>query len=164
MGDGADGPRATVLQAYRTSYERACEGGSYGGMTPPELLPEGVGTREHAFGLFQMLAHRYRVAGASREQIRRRAMWLWVELSPFLYLRQDEGVRAVTEYVLWKEPPEDRPETKDEARVDWLREKVREGLGRAEAVEPYGLVAAAREAAGRRRPGAPVRIRWLEFL
>lgn len=162
--EGGEGPRAAVLEVYRASYERARQGGGYGGMTPPEALPEGVGTREHAFGLFQMLADRYRAAGLSRRDIWQRAMGIWMELTPFLYLRQDEGVEALTEYVVWKEQTEDGPEAGDEARVDWLRGKVREGLGRAEAVEPGGLIAAARETAGRQRAGASVRIPWLELL
>ena len=52
---------------------------------------------------------------------------LWSELLPFTQLQPQDGVEALAEYVVWKEP-----ETKGEARLSWLTAKVQEGVRLAE--------------------------------
>jgi hypothetical protein len=162
---GADtvaGTRTAMREAYQNSQSVKGRGEV---PIAEEDLPNGVvGTPEHLYALWEMLASRYWSAGVSRDEIQRRSDSIWAEISPFLYLDQQVAVEALTEYVVWKEGLEDFPWTADEARVDFLREKVREGVERAEWADPSGWAGAAREKAKNLDEGESVWIRWVELL
>lgn len=161
--DTAEGTRTAMRHAYQNSKEMARESGH---VPPPRDMPEGTtGPPVHQFGLYGALASRYMATGVDPETVNDRSISLWVELNPFRYLDREAAVEALAEYVVWKESSEDFPWTADDVRVDWLREKIREGARRAEDVDPGGWVAQAKEHAQRVRDGSESTwIRWVELL
>lgn len=156
--------RRAAVEAYRRSYDRACRSEARRGWEPPSGLPQGVGTREHAFALFCVLAGRRGDEGGLQRLTRPMTLWRWVELAPFLYLRQDHAVEALGEYLLWKEETGRSGGTDLRARTRWLGDRVREGVRRAEEVDPEGLISLAQETDRERRHGASPWIRWTELL
>ena len=101
---GAEGIREAMLNSYRKHFELAQARG-----TPS-------GTSAHEAGLYEALATRY-LTGF--QQVAEPVVW--AELTPFLRLQHDVGVSALAEYVVYKEMAK-------QARTDWLRQVINEGL------------------------------------
>lgn len=157
-----EGTRLAMRRAYDSSRDRSNAGAE---IPIPKNLPPGIlGPPSHAVAMFEALASRYRAGGVSQERIQQRATSLWVEIAPFLYLDREKGIKALAEYVVWKEALEEFPETIDKVRVEWLRDRVREGVRQAEEVDPSGWVAGAKDTAQNLEEGETVWIRWVEFL
>jgi hypothetical protein len=115
MGSG-EGTRL----AMKKSYSKHLKQFQRGHTLPPD-------TSAHEAALYGALATRYRAAGAPRHVLESLEPILWLELIPFVYLEPAEGVEALAEYAVWKEP-----ETQFEARLDWLTTRVKQGVEAAE--------------------------------
>lgn len=151
----AEHTRNAMRKAYHDSLHRSQREGV---PLSADSLAKGTGPPEHVYGLFDALASRYWAAGVPRKEIERRAGSVFAELGPFFYLDRQDGIEALAEYVVWKEASE-APQTAGEVRLEWLREKIREGVMRAEEIDPSGWVSVVRE----HRSG-PSWIRWMELV
>lgn len=123
----ADGTREAMRQSYERHYEEI----------QADRMSVPPGTTPHEAALYGMLASRYMTySGVSGDTIQGLEPLIWAELVPFVALPDDEGIEAVAEYVVWKEE-----ETRADARLEWLRGQVEEGVdlaraqGRGEDVE-----------------------------
>lgn len=174
----ADGTRAAMRRAYRTSARRARRRGDPSAIK--DTLPDGASDDPaHVVGLFEALASRYAASGVSRQEIEHRTAsgYLWIELMPFLFLDQEDAVEALAEYVLWKEADEalleymlqgaegPYPEWTSSVRQDWLQARVLESVRRMEAADPpIAWLEQAREDAAKLGDGDSPSIPWLVFL
>jgi hypothetical protein len=102
---GADGCR----EAMRESYEKHVRLAQQGQI--------GAGDSPHACGLYGALGTRYIVRGTPKPEV-----FLWSELAPFLAMREDIGLKALLEYVLYQEYPPGN------ADVAWLRQAINSAL------------------------------------
>ena len=80
-----------------------------------QTLPEE--TTLHQVGLYCCLETRYRAGFQSKSEVE-----LWGELAPFLNLAPDNGLKALAEYIVYKEMPAKADMTK-------LIDSLREGWG-----------------------------------
>lgn len=123
----------------------------------PVSLPEWM--TAHQGALVGVLYERYgkslnrRKAAVMRNKIPKR--FLLFEMLPFGYLSPpEEGVETLGEYVAWKENRNYGLRVK--VRLEWLRTKVREGLGEAQKAGFSSIVMEARNF----EPQIP----WVELL
>ena len=98
---GADGCRETM----RESYEKHAKLARQSGMDSP-----------HAFGLYGALGSRYQARRLPVVEV-----VMWAELSPFLAMKEAEGIEAIAEYAVFQERPSD-------ARQEWLRALINNAL------------------------------------
>ena len=105
-------------EAIRLSYKRhvlAAQKGEIplnGGMTP------------HAAGLYGALATRHMAAG-----IRRSEILLFIELAPFLLMKESEAIDSLAEYVVCQENPKD-------GETVWLSNLINNALRTLENADP----------------------------
>jgi hypothetical protein len=99
---GADGARDAMRVSY-FKHRRLAEQGR---------APTFTSDPPHYLGLYGALGTRYKARLQAFDEA-----GLWIELAPFLLIREAEAVEALAEYVLWKEGHKD-------ARVRWLREVI----------------------------------------
>ncbi len=116
---GAQGIRDAMYKSYHKHVQVARE----------QPLPDG--TTEHQMGLYGGLASRY-VLSFKRPQ----EELIWLELTPFLNLAPETGLRALAEYIVFKEMSLN-------ADVAWLTDRVQEGLDRMAAEEREIITATA---------------------
>lgn len=161
--DTVEGTRTAMKQTFQIYRDKIRESGEV--PLEKDEFPEGVvGPPRHCFALFQTLASRYWVMGISRGRIEEHEDLIWAELLPFLYLDHDDAIEALAEYVVRRESLEDFPWTADETRVDWLQEKLEEGVSRAEKVDPSGWASVFRETAENLDEGESIFVRWVKLL
>jgi len=101
---GAQGIRDAMSKSYFHHVEVARQQG-----TPP-------GTSLHEFAMYGALASRYAVSFQSVAE-----EMVWAELAPFIRLQPDLGLKALAEYVVYKE-------MSIKADIPWLETVVRQGL------------------------------------
>ena len=111
---------SSVRRAMRQSYDR------YREMAKVAALPPD--TTDHEAAMYGTLTSYYELFGANPAQVARHGSVFWLEVLPFLHLPKDAGVEALAEYIVWKHKP-----TRDEARVEWLVERIQAGVTEAVA-------------------------------
>lgn len=116
---GAEGVRQAMRNAYSRHAELARQQG-----TPP-------GTSEHEFALYGALASRY---AAGLQPFNEAS--IWAELAPFMRLDPDMGLRALAEYVVYKE-------MSIKADIPWLEKAIRQGLSLWDAESRQAFIVAA---------------------
>jgi len=98
---GAEGCR----EAMRESYQKHVQLARAGQISFFDQSP-------HSLGLYGALGSRYRAWGRPiNEAI------IWSELTPFLLMKESDGIEALVEYVVFQERP-------NEARTGWLRDRI----------------------------------------
>lgn len=101
---GPQGIRDSMIKAY---HRHVCK---WSGQSLPD------GTSLHPLGLYGALVTRYMARAQSVSEVQ-----IWMELTPFIKLEPDDGLKALAEYIVYKEMPLD-------ANREWLSEQVRKGL------------------------------------
>lgn len=101
---GVDGWREAMRESYEKHLRLARAG----------KIPATDGP--HAAALYGALGSRYRAEGIDLSEI-----LVWADLAPFLMMRDSDGIEALTEYVVFRERP-------NEARTSWLRDMVNTAL------------------------------------
>ncbi len=88
-------------------------------MAPEFTIPAGVSLHEAC--MYGVLSSFFEMQGASPAATAEFGYVIWLDLLPFLYLPPEEGLTALTEYIIWKEHGlEDGVEKKDLLR--WVHE------------------------------------------
>lgn len=116
---GPQGIRDAMTKAYSRHADLARQQG-----TPPS-------TSVHEVGLYGALASRYAAGFQSVQEAS-----VWAELAPFLRLDPDMGLRALAEYVVYKE-------MSIKADIPWLEKVVTQGLKMWDAESREGFIAMA---------------------
>lgn len=98
---GADGCREAMRESYEKHVRLARQRQLAAGGSP------------HASGLYGALGSRYIVRRTPKPEV-----FLWGELAPFLAMREDVGLKALLEYVLYQEYPPGN------ADVAWLQQTI----------------------------------------
>ena len=101
---GADGIRETMIESYWKHVHLVQQG----------RIP--ASDSAHNLGLYGALGSRYAVRRTPRPEV-----VLWGELAPFLAMPEAEAVRALAEYVVYQEIP-------NQSQVKWLAERINAGL------------------------------------
>lgn len=99
-----------IRKAMRGSYEKHIHQIVNGVISVPD------GTTIHQAALFGALGSRYRVRLKSFSE-----MGIWVELSPFMLMSEEDAIDALIEYVVYQERPK-------EANISWLSEIINDVL------------------------------------
>lgn len=117
---GAQGIRDAMAKSYHKHVRKCTE------QSPPH------GTSLHQAGLYGALASRYLSGFKSIPEVA-----IWAELAPFLKLEPNQGLAALSEYVVYKEMP-------SKADVAYLSKQIKIGLSLWNGEEREGMEMAAK--------------------
>lgn len=109
-----DHTREVMRHSYRKHYQAAQKG----------KIPLSGDNSPHKAGLYGALGARYFVCG-----VRRMEFILWVELSPFLLMKETDAVDALAEYVVCQENPEG-------GNIIWLKRMINDALRTIREADP----------------------------
>ena len=129
---GVDGYREVV----RESYERHVDKARKSGMDYP-----------HAVGLYGALVKHYMAAKLPVVET-----VIWVELEPFLAMKESVAIEAIVEYVIFQMNPRN-------ARQEWLRYQINDALS-----YPSSIALDAMAIGGVIIEGVMHRIAWCDLL